>query len=43
MALLLKTMRHFADRLRRRFAYVPAVSQTVKSLQDIGVELTDQK
>ena len=43
MAPLLKTMRHLVDRLRRRFAYVPAVSQTVKSLQDIGVELTDQK
>ena len=29
------------DKLRRRVAYVPAVTDTVKSLQELGVDLTE--
>ena len=31
------------DRIRRKVAYVPAVSDTVKSLQDLGVDLTEDQ
>ena len=31
------------DRLRRKVAYVPAVSDTVKSLQDVGLDLTEDQ
>lgn len=31
------------DKLRRKVAYVPAVSDTVKSLQDVGLDLTEDQ
>ena len=31
------------DKIRRKVAYVPAVSDTVKSLQDLGVDLTEDQ
>ena len=31
------------DKLRRKVAYVPSVSDTVKSLQDLGVDLTEDQ
>ena len=31
------------DKIRRRVAYVPAVSDTVKSLQDVGLDLTEDQ
>lgn len=31
------------DKIRRKIAYVPAVSDTVKSLQDLGVDLTEDQ
>ena len=33
----------FMDKLRRKVAYVPAVSDTVKSLQDVGLDLTEDQ
>ena len=29
------------DKIRRKVAYVPAVTDTVKSLQELGVDLTE--
>ena len=40
---ILQKMRHLVDRLRRKLAYVPSVSNTVQSLKNIGVDLTDKK
>ena len=31
------------DKIRRKVAYVPAVSDTVKSLQNLGVDLTEDQ
>ena len=31
------------DKLRRKVAYVPAVSDTVKSLQNVGLDLTEDQ
>ena len=31
------------DKFRRKVAYVPAVSDTVKSLQDVGLDLTEDQ
>ena len=31
------------DKIRRKVAYVPAVSDTVKSLQDVGLDLTEDQ
>ena len=31
------------DKLSRKVAYVPAVSDTVKSLQDVGLDLTEDQ
>ena len=31
------------DKLRHKVAYVPAVSDTVKSLQDVGLDLTEDQ
>ena len=33
----------FMDKIRRKVAYVPAVSDTVKSLQDVGLDLTEDQ
>ena len=33
----------FMDKLRRKVAYVPAVSDTVKSLQEVGLDLTEDQ
>ena len=31
------------DRIRRRIAYVPVVDDTIKTLKDVGVDLTEKK
>ena len=31
------------DKLRRKVAYIPAVSDTVKSLRDVGLDLTEDQ
>jgi len=36
-------LRNLIDKIRRRIAYVPAVSDTISSMKELGIDLKEDK
>ena len=41
--LIPRKLSDFLDKIRRRIAYVPAVSDTISSMKELGIDLKEDK
>ena len=42
-ALMPNKLRNLLDKVRRKIAYVPAVSDTISAMKDLGIDLKEEK